>query len=261
MTFIAQGAILRSKCSWYEKGEKSTKFFLNLEKQRKNKTHVKKILDNNTEISDQTEILKKLNAFYSNLYSSKPLVTEQECMDYLSEINTPYLTVDQANLCGGKVTVREGLRILQQMPNDKTPGNDGSTKEFMLCFYVVLAELLIDSLNYSFEVGELSSSQKLAMITLIEKKDKDKRLTKNWRPISLLNVDTKILSKALPSRLKSVIGFLVTSYQTAYVPGRFIGESVRLISDILEYTDNAEIPCYMLSVDIEKHLILLVILF
>ena len=45
---------------------------------------------------------------------------------------------------------------------------------------------------------------------------------------------------------------VVTSDQTVYVPGRFTGESVRLISDILEYTDNAEIPCYMLSADIEK---------
>ena len=68
------------------------------------------------------------------------MVTEQECMDYLSEIYTPYLTVDQANLCEGKVTVQEGLRILQQMPNDKLPGNDGLTKEFMLCFYEVLVE-------------------------------------------------------------------------------------------------------------------------
>ena len=118
----------------------------------------------------------------------------------------------------------------------------------MHCFYVVL----INSPNYSFEVGELSSSQKQAMIILIEKKDKDNWLIKNWRPISLLNVDTKILSKALASRLKSVTGFLVTSDQTAYVPERLIGESVRLISDILEYTDNAEIPCYMLSADIEK---------
>ena len=67
-----------------------------------------------------------------------------------------------------------------------------------------------------------------------------------------MNVDTKILSKALASRLKSVTGFLVTSDQTAYVPGRFIGESIRLISYILEYTDNAELPCYMLSADIEK---------
>ena len=138
------------------------------------------------------------------------------------------------------------------MPNDKSPGNDGLTKEFMLRFYVVLAEPLINSLNNSFEVGELFSSQKQAMIIFIEKEDKDKRLIKKWRPVLLLNVDTKILSKAFASRLKSVRGFLVTSDQTAYVPGKFVGESVRLISDILEYADNVEIPCYMLSADIEK---------
>ena len=56
-------------------------------------------------------------------------------------------------------------------------------------------------------------------------------LIKNWRPISLLNMDAKIISKVLATRLKKVISFLVTSNQTAYIPGRFIGESVHLISD------------------------------
>ena len=71
-----------------------------------------------------------------------------------------------------------------------------------------------------------------------------------------------MLSKAVASRLESVTAVLVTSDQTAYVPGRFIDISVRLTSDILKYMDNAEIPCHMLSADIiEEHLILLIILF
>ena len=90
------------------------------------------------------------------------------------------------------------------------------------------------------------------MIVLIGKKESDKRPIKNWRPISLLNVDTKILSKALAMRLKKVIGTLVAPEQSAYVPGRFIGEPIRLISDILEYTDKINIPCYMFAADIEK---------
>ena len=61
-------------------------------------------------------------------------------------------------------------------------------------------------------------------------------------PISLLNVDTKILSKALAMRLKKVIGTLMAAEQAAHVPGRFIGEPIRLISDILEYTDKMNIP-------------------
>ena len=63
----------------------------------------------------------------------------------------------------------------------------------------------MDSLNCSFDKGELSSSQKQAIITLIEKKDIDKRKISNWRPISLINVDVKIGSKAIALRLQTVL--------------------------------------------------------
>ena len=84
------------------------------------------------------------------------------------------------------------------MQSNKTPGNDGLNKEFYLAFFDILCPNL-KCLNYAFEVGELSTSQIQAVITLIEKKGKDKRYIKNWIPISLLNVDAKILSKILAS--------------------------------------------------------------
>ena len=74
-----------------------------------------------------------------------------------------------------------------------------------------------------FEKGELSLSQKEAVMTLIEEKDRDKHFIKNWRPISLLNVAVKIASKALANRVNKVIPKLITGDQTAYVKGRFIG--------------------------------------
>ena len=55
------------------------------------------------------------------------------------------------------------------------------------------------------------------MITLIEKKGKDKRFLKNWRPISLINVDAKIASKCLAFRIRNVLSSLIQSDQTAYV--------------------------------------------
>ena len=64
---------------------------------------------------------------------------------------------------------------------------------------------LITALNTSFEVGPLSTSQRQAIITLIEKKDKNKGFIKNWRPISLINVDAKIASKAIATRMKNVL--------------------------------------------------------
>ena len=84
------------------------------------------------------------------------------------------------------------------------------------------------------EKGHISISQRQGIIKLIEKKDRDKRLIKNWRPISLLNVDLKIISKALSEKLKKVLPDSISSQQTAYVKNRRIGESGRLISHVIE---------------------------
>ena len=88
------------------------------------------------------------------------------------------------------------------MDNDKSPVNDGITKEFYIKFWDIVKESLCASIQQSFIVGELSISQKQVIIKLIEKKDRDKRFIKNWRPISLLNVNMKLISKVLASRLK-----------------------------------------------------------
>ena len=84
------------------------------------------------------------------------------------------------------------------------------------------------------------------------KKDRDKRFVKNWRPISLLNVDTKILSKSLAEKLKSALPELISSNETAYVKNRCISESGRLISDVIEMCDILDISGYLVTMDIEK---------
>ena len=135
------------------------------------------------------------------------------------------------------------------MKNGKSPGNDGLTKEFYICFSEELGWLVHKTLNFSFDNGELSASQKQAAITLIEKKDHDKRLFKNWRPVSLINVDCKIASKALASRLKKVIQQIIHYDQTAYVQGKDIGESVRYDID---HADKENLDGILFPADIEK---------
>ena len=98
----------------------------------------------------------------------------------------------------------------------------------------------------AFHRGELSHSQEQAVIKLIEKKDRDKKLIKNWRPISSLNIDTKLISKLLGERLKNVLPCLISSDQTAYVKGRFIRKGHRLRSDVLEMCDKLQIKGFFL---------------
>ena len=138
------------------------------------------------------------------------------------------------------------------MPNNKSPGNDSLTKEFYETFWEEIKITLCNSITKSYQNGELSTSKRQAVIKLIEKKGKDKKLIKNWRPISLLNLDTKLISKVLAERLKKVLPYLISKNQTAYVKGRFISEGGRLISDILEISDNLKIKGFLMTLDIEE---------
>ena len=138
------------------------------------------------------------------------------------------------------------------MQNNKSSGNDGLTKEFYEGFWDEIKELLITSATEAKHRGELSISQRQAIIKLIEKKDRDKRYIKNWRPISLLNVDTKIISKALSGSLKNVLSSLISTQQTAYIKNKFIGEDGRLISDIVNVCDRNNIGGFLVTIEIEK---------
>ena len=102
------------------------------------------------------------------------------------------------------------------------------------------------------KLTKFSASQRQAIIKLLEKKDRDKKLIKNWRPISLLNTNLKIFSKTLATKLKSVLPCLIISQQTVYVQNRYIGEAGRLISNILGISDKLSVDGYLITVDIEK---------
>ena len=95
----------------------------------------------------------------------------------------------------------------------------------------VTLALMTASFNYAFQKGSLSISQKRGIISLIPKKNKDKTLLENLRPISLLNVDYKILTKSIAKRLEKVLPKIINSDQTGYIKGSFIGENVRVIQD------------------------------
>ena len=94
-------------------------------------------------------------------------------------------------------------------------------------------------------------SHREGVITLIPKQGKPKDSLKGWRPISLLNVDFKIISAAITNRLKTVMHDLISPAQTAYIPGRYIGENTRLMYDVIEYVNNTSSSGVIMAVDFE----------
>ena len=155
-------------------------------------------------------------------------------------------------VCEGQLTVSECFQVLSTLQNNKAPGNDGLSAEFYRFFWPEIGCLLVESLNYSYIHGEVSASQKEAIITLIEKKDRDRRLIKNWRPIPLVNVDVKIGSKAIAKRLQKALTYAVHHDQNAFVKGRTIFDAVRTISHIMDYTEMKGYEGIMSAIDFEK---------
>ena len=111
---------------------------------------------------------------------------------------------------------------------------------------------MISAFNYAYDQGTLSVSQRRGIIKLIPKKDADPHFIKNWRPLTLLNCDLKIATKAIANRIKKVIPKLVNNDQTGFLKGRFIGENIRLIDSIINYAAEQHIPGLLLFIDFEK---------
>ena len=251
---IAKGAIIRSKATWYEKGEKSNKYFLNLENHRKTKSLVRKVFnDEGTLVTDPKKVLLEIEKYYSNLSKSDLLTPSKDLLcSFLNHPRIPRLSVDQVQTCEGALTVSECFKCLQFFGCNKSPGNDGLTVEFYKAFWNTVGNLVVDSLNFAYEYGELSNSQKEAIITLIEKKDKDKRYLSNWRPISLINMDVKIGSKAIAKRLENILPNVIHHNQCAYVKGRTTFDAVRTIEDVMDFTEMCHIDGRLICIDFQK---------
>lgn len=249
-----RGIILRSKAKWCEEGEKCTKYFLSLEKRNYKNKYISTITSNKGVLEGREKILKEEQSFFEKLYTS-----DLDYCDYKNYIdqftynmNIQKLEKEDSLSCEGPITVHECEAILNTFKCNKSPGTDGFQMEFYKYFWKEISELIIDSLNESIQKHKLSIDQRKSIITLVPKKDKDRTVLKNWRPISLLNFDYKILSKVLARRIKKFLPQIVDTDQTGYIENRFIGENIRTISDLIHYTSLKNIPGLILLVDFEK---------
>ena len=251
----ARGIILRSKCKWVEEGEKNTSYFLRLEKQNFCNKLISQLSVNDTIITDPKLILEEERRFYENLYNER-IVDEdsfsKHCNEFTKQNNIPKLTDEDKAFCDSEIFESEILESLKALKNGKSPGSDGLTAEFYKFFWINIKSLLLDSFKYSIYYGELSIEQRRGIISLIPKKDKNRLYLKNWRPISLLNVDYKIMAKCLANRLCKVLPYLVNEDQTGYIKGRFIGCNIRIIEDTIIFTELNDLPGIVLTIDFEK---------
>ena len=148
-----KGVILRSKSDWYEQGEKSTKYFLNLEKNNSVKNTIRKMVINNNGSNDvlcedEKGILDHAKTFYEKLFERKSNKKFADCTSFLEKITTPCLSIASKQSCEKELSLQELSDSLDSMSSGKSPGNDGLTIEFYKFVWSHIKQPLFDSAVY-----------------------------------------------------------------------------------------------------------------
>ena len=133
----------------YEFGEKSSKFFLTIEKLCATQNTVRKVLSNEQEITDLSKINTHIYQFYQQLYMEKQNISEDSICNFLNDITVPSFTTEQSLSCEGNLTEKEIYNSLIGFENNRSPGNDGLTKEFYYTFWDDIKDTFMKSLKES----------------------------------------------------------------------------------------------------------------
>jgi len=150
------------------------------------------------------------------------------------------------------ITENEAFKALKEFAVAISPGTDGLTTEFLKYFWLELKTLIVGSFNYAFSNGSLSISQRRGIISLILPKNTDKTICENLRPISLLNVDYKILTKVLANRLEKVLPKIINPDQTSCKRTLYWQKNIRLIQDLMFYLEKESSPGVGVFVNLQK---------
>ena len=148
-----------------------------------------------------------MKTFFSEIYPTKlasiPLSEQEKSFNNFTEdLELSKLTNEEQELLEHDLSVEEIKNVLHSFEQNKTPGEDGFTKEFYETFFDLLQQDLLNSYNDAFQNGSLSVSHRRGVISLNPKADSDLSELSGWRPITLLNVDYKILAKTIAKRIE-----------------------------------------------------------
>ncbi|CAM5102951.1 unnamed protein product [Natator depressus] len=190
----------------------------------------------------------RARAFYASLFSPDP--TDPSACRVLWE-ELPTVSASDRDRLELPLTLAEFSEALCRMPTNKSPGMDGLTMEFYRVFWDVLGPDLVTIWAESLQSGVLPLSCRRAVLALLPKKG-DLRDLRNWRPVSLLSTDYKMVAKAISLRLGSVLADVIHPDQTYTVPDRSIFDNLFLVRDLLELGHRNGLSFALLSLDQEK---------
>lgn len=246
-----QAAAVRANTRWEKEGERPTRFFFSLERDRQKLHVIKEIQDENGKLhTEKTEIENIILKYYGKLYKREELDIEKQ-QRVLETITKKVTVTDKIEMIKW-ISEDEVEKIVKSLKNGKSPGLDGLTNEFYKqTFKIIGAELTEMILNCMLK-QTITENMKEGLITILYKEKGEISDLNFWRPITLLNTDYKIVTKFIGSRIAPTLEYLISGDQSCGIKGREIADQLILLEETMQLLEQREQSAIITSLDLEK---------
>lgn len=248
----AVSLLLKSRSSFYEQGDKAGKLLAHQLRQSTSSHQIPQLNTPTGLTIDPQTINDRFKNYYAALYTSETSSDTQGIDNFFSTLEIPSVSPDLVDNLEMPISIEELSTAISSMQSGKCPGPDGYPIEFYKKFQHKLAPVLIDMYNESFRSLKLPPTLNQACISLILKKNKDPLSCSSYRPISLLNVDFKLLSKMLALRLETVLPTIISPNQTGFIKNRHSFFNLRRLLNTIYQLPHTSSPEAVIALDAEK---------
>ena len=201
-----------------------------------------------SEAATGNDVLSEATKYYRWLFHKKESVRPERLLRFL---RAKRISSAHRDICDKPITEAETRLAISRSSNNKSPGPDCLPTEFYKAFADMISGELTEVFNEAIDMGMLPDRMLEGEIALLYKK-KDPRDIRNYRPITLLNADYKIVAKVMGERLKQTLDSIISPPQTGFVPKRQITDNTHLLKLVQAYLDETDEEGIMVFLDCEK---------
>ena len=248
----------KEEVEWIQAGERLSPTLKSVNLSSKAQRFIPKLIEtddqgNTSETTDQKEIEGKSKNYYEKLYKKVDVNTDKKIEDFLPEgYQSNQISSETRDNLEELITLEELTEALDDTSNKSCPGEDGFGYVFYKAFWPILKYTVLAVANRSLISRNLPTSQKIGVINLIPKGNKDRRYLDNWRPIMLLNCCYKLISSVLARRMQTALKEIISADQTGFLQDRYINENNVITCEVIEDAKRRDKLGLMMAIDFSK---------